>query len=116
MIALWFRVFSLSGFTGCRKGRYEAFGWKPPHLYGGRSASEIQKQIPFGNDRKKSNCEYETTGGPQAFLSVFAFFSIIPEGNLLLVFLHRMMRFSTGIGESQGLKAHFKIESFSAAC
>ncbi len=48
-----------------------------------------QKQIPFGNDRKKSNCEYETTGGPQAFLSVFAFLSVIPEGNLLFGALKR---------------------------
>ena len=48
-----------------------------------------EKQIPFGNDRKKGKGAAATgnlsASMPRAFVFAFAFLSVIPEGNLLLV-------------------------------
>ena len=45
-----------------------------------------KKQIPFGNDRKKSKDRQECLQPFGCFLFAVAFFSVIPEGNLLFEF------------------------------
>ncbi len=45
-----------------------------------------KKQIPFGNDRKKSKDRQECPRPFGRFVFAVAFLSVIPEGNLLLEF------------------------------